>query len=214
MSRSSTVRCRGCISSTCSSARSCTRCFRLSSTIEHEVISADLVIGAVLVPGGAAPKLVQPRNGPGDAAGFGDRRHLDRSGRLYRDQPTDHAAEPTYVVDGVIHFCVTNMPGAVARTSAVALNNATLPFVLAIADHGWRRASPRMPHLRHGLNACHGELTHPAVAHDLGLALMPAERALAVGIKIFAQCGTGDLMNTHRAFRLRADLSGCNPVPI
>jgi alanine dehydrogenase len=71
------------------------------------------------------------------------------------------------------------MPGAVARTSADALNNATLPFVLAIADRGWRRALAADPHLRDGLNACRGVLTHPAVARDLGLALIPAERALA-----------------------------------
>ena len=77
-----------------------------------------------------------------------------------------------------MHYCVTNMPGAVARTSAVALNNATLPFVLAIADRGWRRALSDDPHLRNGLNAARGLLTHPAVAHDLGLPLTAAERAL------------------------------------
>jgi alanine dehydrogenase len=79
----------------------------------------------------------------------------------------------------VVHYCVTNMPGAVARTSAVALNNATLPFVLAIADRGWRRALAEDAHLRDGLNVCRGLLTHPAVARDLGLALVPAEQALA-----------------------------------
>src|SRR5205814_2256738 len=80
-------------------------------------------------------------------------------------------AAPTYIDEGVVHYCVTNMPGAVARTSAVALNNATLAFVLAIADRGWRRALSDDPHLRNGLNTCRGQLTHPAVAHDLGLTL-------------------------------------------
>src|SRR5258707_13387455 len=111
----------------------------LLSTVENtekEVISADLVIGAVLVPGGAAPKLVTAdmvkRMRPGsvlvDIA-------IDQGGCFETSRPTTHA-KPTYVVDGVIHYCVTNMPGAVARTSTFALNNATLPFVLALADKG------------------------------------------------------------------------------
>ena len=79
----------------------------------------------------------------------------------------------------MVHYCVTNMPGAVARTSAVALNNATLPFVVAIADKGWRRALADDPHLREGSNICRGRVTHPAVARDLGLPLTAAERAIA-----------------------------------
>ncbi|MBV9551847.1 MAG: alanine dehydrogenase, partial [Alphaproteobacteria bacterium] len=86
---------------------------------------------------------------------------------------------PTYVEEGVVHYCVTNMPGAVARTSAVALNNATLPFVEAIATKGWRRALGDDAHLRSGLNICRGKVTHPAVARDLGLVFSPAEDAVA-----------------------------------
>src|SRR6185437_6018957 len=95
---------------------------------------------------------------------------IDQGGCIETSRPTTHAA-PTYVDEGVVHYCVTNMPGAVARTSAEALNNATLPFVLAIADRGWRRALSDDPHLRNGLNTCRGLLTYAAVAHDLGLTL-------------------------------------------
>src|SRR5438105_3185351 len=102
----------------------------------------------------------------------------EQGGCIETSRPTTHA-DPTYIDEGVVHYCVTNMPGAVARTSAVALNNATLPFVLAIADRGWRRALSDDPHLRNGLNTCRGQLTHPAVAHDLGLTLTAPERALA-----------------------------------
>jgi alanine dehydrogenase len=137
-------------------------------TIEHEVMSADLVIGAVLVPGAAAPKLVSrelvKRVRPGsvlvDIA-------IDQGGCFETSRPTTHAA-PTYVEHGVIHYCVTNMPGAVARTSTFALNNATLPFALALADKGWQRALADNAHLRAGLNIAAGKVTHPAVAHDLG----------------------------------------------
>jgi alanine dehydrogenase len=153
--------------------------FSTVETIEREVLSADLLIGAVLVPGAAAPKLVtremvramKPGSVVVDIS-------IDQGGCVETSRPTTHA-EPTFVEEGVVHYCVTNMPGAVARTSAVALNNATLPFVLAIADRGWRRALSDDPHLRNGLNACRGLLTHPAVAHDLGLSLTAAERALS-----------------------------------
>jgi alanine dehydrogenase len=152
--------------------------FSTVETIEREVQSADLLVGAVLVPGAAAPKLVSRElvrtMKPGavivDIS-------IDQGGCIETSRPTTHA-QPTFIEDGVVHYCVTNMPGAVARTSAVALNNATLPFVLAIADRGWRRALSDDPHLRHGLNACRGLLTHPAVAHDLALPLTAAERAL------------------------------------
>jgi len=103
---------------------------------------------------------------------------IDQGGCFETSRPTTHAA-PTYVQEGVVHYCVTNMPGAVARTSAVALNNATLPFVEAIADKGWRRALSDDAHLRNGLNVCRGRVTHPAVARDLGLLLVPAEQAIA-----------------------------------
>jgi alanine dehydrogenase len=146
--------------------------------IENEVAQADLVIGAVLVPGAAAPKLVTRemvrRMKPGsvivDIA-------IDQGGCFETSRPTTHAA-PTYVEEGVIHYCVTNMPGAVARTSTFALNNATLPFALALADKGWRRALADDAHLRHGLNIHAGALTHDAVAQDLHPPNTAPEKAL------------------------------------
>jgi alanine dehydrogenase len=153
--------------------------FSTVETIEQEVLSADLVIGAVLVPGAAAPKLVSRamvrQMKPGavlvDIA-------IDQGGCFETSRPTTHA-DPTYVEEGVIHYCVTNMPGAVARTSSFALNNATLPFALALANKGWRKALAEDPHLRAGLNIAAGRVTHPAVAGALGLPLTPAEAALA-----------------------------------
>jgi alanine dehydrogenase len=153
--------------------------FSTVENIEQEVLSADLVIGAVLVPGAAAPKLVsrdlvramKPGSVIVDIA-------IDQGGCIATSRPTTHA-NPTYIEDGVVHYCVTNMPGAVARTSTVALNNATLPFVLALADRGWRGALNDDPHLRAGLNLCRGALTQPAVAHDLGLPLATPDQALA-----------------------------------
>jgi alanine dehydrogenase len=135
--------------------------------IEQHVLSADLVIGAVLVPGAAAPKLVSRdmvrRMKPGaaivDIA-------IDQGGSFETSRPTTHA-EPTFIEHGVVHYCVTNMPGAVPRTSTYALNNATLPFVLALADKGWRGALAEDPHLRAGLNVARGKLTHPEVAAAL-----------------------------------------------
>jgi alanine dehydrogenase len=153
--------------------------FSTVENIEREVVSADLLIGAVLVPGAAAPKLVSRQlvraMKPGSVIVDIS---IDQGGCIETSRPTTHA-DPTYIDEGVVHYCVTNMPGAVARTSAVALNNATLPFVLAIADRGWRRALSEDPHLRNGLNTSRGQLTHPAVAHDLGLTLTAPERALA-----------------------------------
>ncbi len=147
-------------------------------TIEEQVLDADLVIGAVLVPGAEAPKLVtrgtvaRMRRGAVvvDVA-------IDQGGCFETARPTTHA-EPTYVVDGVVHYCVANMPGAVARTSTFALNNATLPFVLALADHGCREALARDPHLRAGLNVHAGTLTCQAVAEAQGLAWRTAAEAL------------------------------------
>ena len=92
---------------------------------------------------------------------------IDQGGCFETSRPTTHA-DPTYVVDGIVHYCVANMPGAVARTSAHALNNATLPFVLALADKGWRQALADDEHLRRGLNVCRGDVTHEAVAQALG----------------------------------------------
>jgi len=124
----------------------------------------------VLIPGAAAPKLVTralvARMKPGavvvDVA-------IDQGGCFETSHATTHA-DPTYVVDGVIHYCVANMPGAVARTSTFALNNATIGHALALADKGWRRAAAEDAHLRAGLNVVEGQVTCEAVAHDLGYA--------------------------------------------
>ena len=147
-------------------------------TVESHVLSADLVIGAVLVPGAAAPKLVsramvkQMKQGAVvvDIA-------IDQGGCFETSRPTTHA-DPTYMVDGVVHYCVANMPGAVPRTSTYALNNATLPFVLALADKGWRRALADDPHLRNGLNVARGKVTHHEVAAAVKASYFPAEQLL------------------------------------
>ena len=147
-------------------------------TVESHVLSADLVIGAVLVPGAAAPKLVsramvkQMKQGAVvvDIA-------IDQGGCFETSRPTTHA-DPTYVVDGVVHYCVANMPGAVPRTSTYALNNATLPFALALADKGWRRALADDPHLRNGLNVARGKVTHHEVAAAVKASYFPAEQIL------------------------------------
>jgi alanine dehydrogenase len=153
--------------------------FSTAENIEREIVAADLVIGAVLVPGAAAPRLVTremvARMRPGsvlvDIA-------IDQGGCFATSRPTTHAA-PTFVESGVIHYCVTNMPGAVPRTSTFALNNATLPFVLALADKGWRQAVLDDPHLRRGLNIERGRVRHPAVAEALGLPFTPEEELRA-----------------------------------
>ena len=147
--------------------------------LETYVPQADLLVGAVLVPGAAAPKLVTRelvrRMRPGSC--FVDIA-IDQGGCAETSRPTTHA-KPTYVEEGVVHYCVTNMPGAVPRTSAHALNNATLPFVLAIADKGAKRAMHEDPHLLAGLNVHAGRITFDAVARDLGLDYRPAKEALA-----------------------------------
>jgi alanine dehydrogenase len=155
-----------------------TTLFATAEAIEQAVLAADLVIGAVLVPGAAAPKLVtrtmvramRPGSVLVDIS-------IDQGGCFETSRPTTHS-DPTYVEHGVVHYCVTNMPGAVAHTSTFALNNATLPFVLALADKGWRAALADDPHLRHGLNVHAGRVTHAAVARDLGLEYASAEEVL------------------------------------
>jgi alanine dehydrogenase len=149
------------------------------STLESHLPDADLVVGAVLVPGSATPKLVSRAHLAGMRAGavLVDVA-IDQGGCFETSHPTTHAA-PLFVIDGIIHYCVSNMPGAVARTSAYALNNATLPQVLTLAAKGWRRALSEDQHLRAGLNVCAGHITHPAVATALGLDLAPAETCLA-----------------------------------
>jgi alanine dehydrogenase len=152
--------------------------FATVENIEHEVLSADLVIGAALVAGAAAPKLVTramvQQMRPGSVLVDIS---IDQGGCFETSRPTTHAS-PTYVEEGVIHYCVTNMPGAVARTSTFALNNATLPFGLALANKGWRKALADDPHLRAGLNIAAGKVTHPAVAGALGLPLAAVDEAL------------------------------------
>jgi alanine dehydrogenase len=146
--------------------------------VERHVLSADLVIGAVLVPGAAAPKLVsrdmvQAMKSGAVVVDIA----IDQGGCFETSRPTTHA-EPTYVIDDVVHYCVTNMPGAVPRTSTYALNNATLPFVLALADKGWKRALADDVHLRNGLNVARGEVTHPEVASAIGSPYVPALNVL------------------------------------
>jgi alanine dehydrogenase len=156
-----------------------TTLFATTESIEHEVCKADLVIGAVLVPGAAAPKLVRreivramrPGSVLVDIA-------IDQGGCFETSRPTSHSA-PTYIDEGVVHYCVTNMPGAVARSSTFALTNATLPFVIALADRGWRDAIRQDVHLRAGLNLHAGQVTHPAVARDLGFDPVAADSLLA-----------------------------------
>src|SRR5207237_1382957 len=149
-------------------------------TIAETVSKADLVVGAVLVPGARAPRLVTEemiaRMEPGsvviDVA-------VDQGGCIETaTRPTTHD-DPTYVVHGVVHYAVANMPGAVARTSTFALNNATLPYTLALADKGWRKALAEDPHLRAGLNICAGRVTCEPVAAAHGLPSRPAETLLA-----------------------------------
>ena len=147
-------------------------------TLEEAVLDADLVIGGVLVPGAAAPKLVTramvSRMKKGavvvDVA-------IDQGGCFETSHATTHA-EPTYVVDGVVHYCVANMPGAVARTSTFALNNATIGHALALADKGWKQAMQDDVHLRHGLNVAEGKVTYAAVAGALGYEYVSAESLL------------------------------------
>ena len=147
--------------------------------LEEAVLSADLVIGGVLVPGAAAPKLVTrdmvSRMKKGsvivDVA-------IDQGGCFETSHATTHA-DPTFMVDGVIHYCVANMPGAVARTSTFALNNATIGHAVALASKGWRKAMADDVHLRHGLNVCQGKVSYEAVARDLGYDYVPAESLLA-----------------------------------
>ena len=146
--------------------------------IERAVRGADLVVGGVLIPGAAAPKLVTREMVSGMKPGsvIVDV-SIDQGGCIETSRPTTHA-EPTYIVDGVVHYCVTNMPGAVPRTSTYALNNATLPHILALADLGYREAMTRDPHLRTGLNVHNGKVTCPKVAEALGYPVVDALSAL------------------------------------
>jgi alanine dehydrogenase len=153
--------------------------FSNQDNVEREVLRADLVVSGVLIPGAAAPKLITramlPKMKPGsvivDVA-------IDQGGSVETSRPTTHA-EPTYVIDNVVHYMVANMPGAVPRTSTYALNNATLPFTLALANKGWRQALHDDPHLKAGLNVAAGKVTYKAVARALNLNYTAADAVVA-----------------------------------
>jgi alanine dehydrogenase len=152
--------------------------FSNKANLEECVASADLVIGAVLIPGAAAPKLVSRKMlGTMKRGAVLVDVAIDQGGCFETSRPTTHA-DPTFVVDEVVHYCVANMPGAVARTSTYALNNVTLPHALAIADKGWKGALRDDPHLANGLNVWDGRVTNEAVARDLGLDFTPVGQAL------------------------------------
>jgi alanine dehydrogenase len=152
--------------------------FSTQSAIAEIVKRADLLIGTVLVPGAAAPKLIS-------RAMLATMKQgavivdvcIDQGGCCETSRPTTHS-HPTYIVDGIVHYCVANMPGAVARTSTFALNNATLPFTLALADKGWKKALTEDPHLRAGLNIHGGLLTCQPVAEAHGMKWVPAEKVI------------------------------------
>ena len=158
--------------------RSTNTIFSTQDAIEQHVTQADLVIGGVLIPGSSAPKLVSRdlvkamKRGSVivDVA-------IDQGGCVETSRPTTHD-DPTFVIDGVIHYCVANMPGGVPRTSTYALNNVTLPHVLTLANKGWRQALRHDPHLRDGLNVHAGQITCQEVADSLGYPFVAAEDLL------------------------------------
>ena len=149
-------------------------------TIEDLALAADLIIGSVLIPGAKAPRLITAEHVRAMKRGavLVDI-SIDQGGCFETSRPTTHS-EPVYLEGGVIHYCVTNMPGAVARTSSFALNNATLPFVLELADKGWRRALRENAHLGRGLNVWSGRITHDAVGQALGIEPISPEEALTM----------------------------------
>ena len=153
--------------------------FSNRDNVEEQVLAADLVIGGVLIPGAAAPKLVTREMVTAMKAGsvIVDVA-IDQGGCCETAHATTHA-DPTYIVDEVVHYCVANMPGGVPRTSTYALNNATLPFVLQLAELGWQKALQANVHLRDGLNVCRGKVTYREVAQALGLAFQAADVAIA-----------------------------------
>lgn len=155
--------------------------FSTADTIEREALQSQLIIGAVLIPGASAPKLISRelvgRLNPGtvmvDVA-------IDQGGCFETSRATTHQ-DPTYVIDGVIHYCVANMPGAVARTSTLALTNATLPFAVSLANKGAYEALNQNPHLANGLNVNAGFITHTSVAEALGKSYTPWQESFAAG---------------------------------
>lgn len=150
-----------------------------TDTIERLCRNAEVIIGAVLIPGASAPKLIRKdmlgTMLPG--AVFVDIA-IDQGGCAETSTPTTHD-NPIYTVDNVVHYCVANMPGAVPLSSALALNHSVLPYALELADKGWRQALSENPGFLRGLNVCEGKITHKAVAEALNLAFCPAEESLA-----------------------------------
>lgn len=152
--------------------------FSSSHTIEELLMEADLVIGAVLIPGKVAPRLITremvKKMKPGsvivDLA-------IDQGGCSETSRPTTHT-DPTYFVDGVQHYCVTNMPGACGRTATLAITNATMNYALDIANKGWHKALKENPYLRAGLNVCLGHVTNASLANELGYELTPFDQLL------------------------------------
>ncbi|HCA04086.1 MAG TPA: alanine dehydrogenase [Halomonas campaniensis] len=153
--------------------------YSTADALDQAAKESDMIIGAVLIPGAAAPKLItramladmKPGSVLVDVA-------IDQGGCFETSKPTTHA-EPTYIVDGIVHYCVANMPGAVARTSTLGLTNATLPFVLALADKGWQQALKDDPHFLTGLNVHNGQVTYQAVADAFGLKSIDPASAVA-----------------------------------
>ncbi|EEX66903.1 alanine dehydrogenase [Vibrio metoecus] len=154
--------------------------YSTTDAIEKYVLEADLVIGAVLIPGAAAPKLVTKqhieRMKPGSAVVDVA---IDQGGCFETSHPTTHA-EPTYIVDDVVHYCVANMPGAVARTSTFALNNATLPYIVKLANKGYQKALLEDAGFLKGLNVIHGKVTYKEVAENFGLEYIEPAKAIAM----------------------------------
>ncbi|EGQ8579022.1 alanine dehydrogenase [Vibrio cholerae] len=154
--------------------------YSTADAIEKYVLEADLVIGAVLIPGAAAPKLVTQqhikRMKPGSAIVDVA---IDQGGCFETSHPTTHA-EPTYIVDDVVHYCVANMPGAVARTSTFALNNATLPYIVKLANKGYQKALLEDAGFLKGLNVIHGKVTYKEVAENFGLDYVDPAKAIAM----------------------------------
>ena len=150
----------------------------IDRSIREQLQRADLVVGAVLIPGASAPKLVNRETlcDMQKGAVLVDVA-IDQGGCFETSRPTTHA-DPTYVIDDIVHYCVANMPGAVARTSTYALNNVTLPHALRIARMGWKRAMANDPHLAAGLNVHKGEVTYEAVARELGYDYRPVAEVL------------------------------------
>jgi alanine dehydrogenase len=153
-------------------------CFLLMSkptTVRRLITEADVVVGAVLIPGAKAPKLItremlktmKPGSVLVDVA-------IDQGGCFETSKPTTHA-DPIYTVDGVVHYCVANMPGAVAKTSTLALTNATLPYAVEIANKGWKKAMKENTEIKHGANVVTGKITYTGVAAAFGLEYVPID---------------------------------------